>query len=321
MKPLISIVIPVYNVQSYLKDCLDSLVNQTYKNLQIIIVDDGSTDNSGKICDEYASSDNRITVIHQKNKGAGAAKNSGLELIKGVYFSMIDSDDYIELNTYEKMLDYMEQNSVDIVQYQYRKKYVDGIVNQENSCINGPQKISSKRYLQEMLSDWRYALFWNKLYKTELLSDTRFPDGRKIDDEFFTYKLICNADYILNVEDVCYNYRIRKTSVMNDSKEDRLISDRIDCFVERYHIVKEMYPSLQKLFYRHLSEILIIFKGKANSEELKTKIEENMKLFPYKRPSVIEIASNKLNLHKVSKNKNDVCNHTNTDSQNYQLYD
>ena len=91
----VSVVLPCYNVEKYIRESLDSIINQTYKNLQIILIDDGSTDSSGSICDEYAASDDRITVIHQKNAGAGAAKNAGLNLIKGEYFSIIDSDDYI----------------------------------------------------------------------------------------------------------------------------------------------------------------------------------------------------------------------------------
>ena len=116
MNDIISVVIPVYNVEKYLGECIESVINQTYSNLQIILIDDGSTDSSGIICDQYADKDKRITVVHQENAGAGAAKNRGLDLVKGKYFSIIDSDDYIELNMYEKMLDYINKFKVDIVQ-------------------------------------------------------------------------------------------------------------------------------------------------------------------------------------------------------------
>ena len=121
---LISVIVPVYNVEKYIRECLDSIVNQTYKNLQIILVDDGSTDNSGKICDEFAKKDSRITVVHQENQGAGAAKNTGLELIEGEYFSIIDSDDYIDLSMYEKMVSLMKQYDSDIVQCLFKQVYV-----------------------------------------------------------------------------------------------------------------------------------------------------------------------------------------------------
>ena len=318
MQSLISVVIPVYNVQKYLKNCLDSVVNQTYKNLQIIIIDDGSTDSSGAICDEYAEKDSRIVVIHQKNQGAGSAKNSGLELIKGDYFSIIDSDDYIELNTYEKMIEYMEKNNVDMVQCLFRKKYMDGSVNVKYlSGETDKQKMSATDFLQGMLNDWKYAVFWNKLFKRELLADVRFPENRKIDDEFFTYKLVCNAKDVLNVTDIFYNYRIRKTSVMNESKNDRLISDRIDCFDERFKIISDRYPKLKKLYYRHFSELLIIYHKNTCNEELKCKIENFMKKFPYKKPPITEKIKSKLTLHTKSVDSNN----EDTGEKNYQSFD
>ena len=130
MKPLISssevkmktvsVVIPVYNVEKYLPECLDSVIDQTYKNLQIIIVDDGSTDSSGKICDEYAEKDNRIIVVHQKNAGAGAAKNTALKIADGKYLAFVDSDDFLELDAFEHMVSILAKNSADIVQCCYR---------------------------------------------------------------------------------------------------------------------------------------------------------------------------------------------------------
>ncbi len=117
------------------RECLDSIVNQTYKNLQIILVDDGSSDNSGKICDEFAKKDSRITVVHQENQGAGAAKNTGLELIEGEYFSIIDSDDYIDLSMYEKMVSLMKQYDSDIVQCLFKQVYVNKIIMRQYSTL------------------------------------------------------------------------------------------------------------------------------------------------------------------------------------------
>lgn len=144
---LISVVIPVYNVEKYIRESLDSIINQTYKNLQIILIDDGSTDSSGSICDEYAASDDRITVIHQKNAGAGAAKNTGLDLIQGEYFSIIDSDDYIELNMYEKMVCYMENYRVDVVQCLFRNVFVNCKVDRKYIIkSNGIRKIKRNKF-------------------------------------------------------------------------------------------------------------------------------------------------------------------------------
>lgn len=264
----ISVVIPVYNVEKYLSECLDSVVNQTYKNLQIILVDDGSTDSSGKICDEYAEKDNRITVVHQKNAGAGAAKNTGLELIDGDYFSIIDSDDYIELDMYEKMVNSLEKYNSDIAQCLFRNVFVNDSFDRKYKIKgNYPKILTSKKFLSELLYDWKYAIFANKVFKTSLLKDIRFPVGRKIDDEFFTYKLICNSKKIVNIEDVLYSYRMRKTSVMNENDSDRLIYDRIDCFVERYNYIKKVYPSLERKYLLKLYDGLLYFKTQLNNTE------------------------------------------------------
>lgn len=278
MKPLISssedkmkkisVVIPVYNVEKYLSECLDSVVNQTYKNLQIILVDDGSTDFSGKICDVYAEKDNRITVVHQKNAGAGAAKNTGLELIDGDYFSIIDSDDYIELDMYEKMVNSLEKYNADIVQCLFKDVFVNDSFDRKYKLKgNYPKVLTSKRFLKEYLYDWKYAIFWNKLFKSSLLKEIRFPVGRKIDDEFFTYKLVCNAKKVVNIDNILHNYRMRKTSVMNENDTDRLIYDRIDCFVERYDYIRKKYPSLDKKYLTKLYDSLLYYKTQVNNTE------------------------------------------------------
>ena len=284
---LITVVVPVYNVEKYIRESLDSIINQTYKNLQIILIDDGSTDSSGTICDEYAASDNRITVIHQKNAGAGAAKNAGLNLIKGEYFSIIDSDDYIELNMYEKMVCYMENYHADVVQCLFRNVFVNCKVDRKYIIkSNGIRKIKRNKFLKEYLYDWKYAIFWNKLFKSSLLKNIRFPIGRKIDDEFFTYKLICNSEYILNSQDVLCNYRMRQSSVMNDNADKRLIMDRIDCFVERYEYVSERFPELEALYYQKLADALIYYKNIVpdDIEVLNSLINK----YPLKKRSIID---------------------------------
>lgn len=284
---LISVVIPVYNVEKYIRESLDSIINQTYKNLQIILIDDGSTDSSRSICDEYAASDDRITVIHQKNAGAGAAKNTGLDLIQGEYFSIIDSDDYIELNMYEKMVCYMENYRVDVVQCLFRNVFVNRKVYRNYIVKSKPiRKVSRNKFLKEYLYDWKYAIFWNKLFKTSLLKNIRFPIGRKIDDEFFTYKLICNSEHIVNTQDVFYNYRMRQSSVMNENADKRLILDRIDCFVERYEYVSERFPELEVLYYQKLADALIYYKNIVldDIEALNSLINK----YPLKKRSIID---------------------------------
>lgn len=296
-KTLVSVIIPVYNVEKYIRECLDSIVNQSYKNLQIILVDDGSTDNSGKICDEYAKKDSRITVVHQENQGAGAAKNTGLDLIKGEYFSIIDSDDYIDLSMYEKMVSLMKQYDSDIVQCLFKQVYVNKIIMRQYSTLKKSCTVlTQQKYLQHFLHDWKFAIFATKIFKTSLLGGVRFPVGRKIDDEFFTYKLVCNAKRIVNTTAPFYFYRMRKSSVMNNNAKDRLIYDRIDCFVERYEYVSSRFPKLRKTYYNKLSDSLLLYKSKLGTDD--DKLNELLLKYPYKQPNVITKISNRFRRQK-----------------------
>jgi glycosyltransferase involved in cell wall biosynthesis len=242
------VVAPVYNVENYFVEFIESVINQTYKKLQIILVDDGSTDNSGFLCDEYAKKDCRITVVHQENQGAGAAKNTGLDLVKGEYFSIIDSDDYLELNMYERMLNSFFTENCDVVQCMFYNAFVNNkYPRQFNFQQKNKNALSSQRFLYEMIYDWKYRIFWNKLFKTSLLQDIRFPVGRKIDDEFFTYKLICNAKKIVNINDCLYNYRMRKSSVVHANSKNVLLKDMLDCFIEREEYISQRYPNLKSI--------------------------------------------------------------------------
>lgn len=304
----ISVVVPVYNVEKYLKECLDSIIHQTYKDLQIILIDDGSTDSSGSICDEYAIIDNRITVVHQVNQGAGAAKNTGLELINGDYFVLLDSDDYIELDMLEIMMNQMIYHRVDIVQCLFLHEAISGSL-QANYVFQRKKmrKISPSEFLYEMLFDWKYALFWNKLFKRDMLKCIRFPQDRKIDDEFFTYKLIGNSASILCIDNCFYHYRMRKTGVMNGNTKYRLITDRVESFEERYEFIAKRFPSLKKDFYKHLSEYidyeLIHTEDIALIEYLNKKHDE----YPLKKPPIMQRIKMRIKLatsNKTPKNRN-----------------
>lgn len=286
--PLISVVIPVYNVESYLEECLNSVVKQTYSNLQIILVDDGSTDNSGSICDRYASQDSRITVVHQKNQGAGAAKNTGLEEVAGEYLSIIDSDDYLDQNYYKIMLAAITETNADTVQCLFTSQFRDKSFNRNYSFPSSHNRVlTTQEYLFEMLYDWKYAVFWNKLFKTKLLGNARFPVGRKIDDEFFTYKLICNSKKIININNVLYHYRMRDTSVMTssanfDTGKDRLLTDRTDSFLERYNYVSKKFKRLEPFFYIHLSNYIADCLKKALLDDTKVVFKKYQKQYPQK---------------------------------------
>ena len=206
-EPLISIVVPVYKVEKFLEKCIDSIINQTYKNLEIILVDDGSPDNCGKICDEYAKKDKRIKVIHQQNGGLSAARNTGITKATGKYISFIDSDDYIEKDYIELLYTTIKQSKADIAIGSHTVIYDTGTKLQK---ATGEKSIlKPKEVLERILYDNNidYSA-WAKLYKIELFTNIKYPEGRLFEDAATTYKLIDISKKIAVNSKSIYNYII-----------------------------------------------------------------------------------------------------------------
>ena len=256
---MVSIIIPVYNVEKYLSECLDSVVNQTYKNLQIIVVDDGSTDSSGKICDEYAEKDNRITVIHQKNAGAANAKNTGLDNVKGDYLAFIDSDDWVELNWIETMVTALEKYGVDVVECGFDNVFVDAV--EEGKVYKDGKVLTTEDYFKQYNENWVSVIFWNKLFKSHLSSNIRFRKERRcIDDEFYTYKVVSNGKSMVRISNVLYHYRQRKSSAAHSSKNLlQITDDNLDVLVERYKWIVKRFKELRKLYLSHDIDTLMFY--------------------------------------------------------------
>lgn len=276
----VSVVIPVYNVEKYLPECLDSVINQTYKNLQIILVDDGSTDSSGKICDEYAEKDNRITVVHQKNAGAGAAKNTALKIADGKYLAFVDSDDFLELDAFEHMVSILAKNSADIVQCCYR----DVFVNKKIDAIKDKDSFGSYTtddYLKRYTTDWSCGLLWDKLYLRKLFDGIYFEEGHVVDDEYFTYQGVMNAKKIIIDSQIIYNYRKRISSVSYIPEHmERIIFDRLDYLSKRRIKVIKRFPYLKETFNRHYVNMLIWLSDDPYlTNESLDEIKKQMKIF------------------------------------------
>lgn len=254
---IISVIIPVYNVEKYIGECLDSVINQTYKKLQIILVDDGSTDSSGKICDEYAEKDNRITVVHQKNAGAGAAKNTALKIADGKYLAFVDSDDFLELEAFEHMINILENNNANIVQCCYR----DVFVNRKIDAIKDKDSFgtyTTEDYLERYTTDWTCGLLWDKLYLRNLFDNIYFEEGHVVDDDYFTYQGVMNAKKIIVDSQVIYNYRKRSSSVSYIPEHmERIIFDRLDYLSKRRIKIISRFPSLKETFNKHYVNMLI----------------------------------------------------------------
>ncbi len=257
MDSLISVIIPVYNVEKYLKQCIDSVIGQTYRNIEIILVDDGSTDSSGTICDNYAVNDSRIRVIHQDNSGAGAARNTGLKEATGDYIAFVDSDDWLELDAFSYMLTIINKNKADIVQCGFFDEYTDKTIKHSTPTEN--KQLNQIGYLRLFTQDWTCALLWDKLYRASLLKDIFFETGRIIDDEFYTYQVVMNACLIARDVKPIYHYRQRKSSVTGElSNLERIVRDKIDYLLIRKRSISKKYPELRKEFNRHFL-IMMLF--------------------------------------------------------------
>jgi len=244
--PTVSVIIPVYNVAPYIDECIQSVINQTYGNLEIIIIDDGSTDGSEKICDDFDGTDSRIRVFHQNNKGLGAARNKGLDSSSGEIISFLDSDDSFHPEMIEKLLGYMLENESDIAVCGFFSCEENGRMNDENSSKRfTPSEccLSSEEALKKLIQyDINFSV-WNKLYKRTLFETIRFPEGRYYEDVCTTPYLIENAEKVTVISDNLVYYRIRKSSISNNINIES-IKDRIQSFNELDDFISNRIPSI-----------------------------------------------------------------------------
>ena len=212
--PLISIIVPVYNSQLFLNNCLDSLIKQSYNNIEIILVDDGSTDSSAEICDEYATIDNRIKVIHKTNEGVSCARNTGLDNCKGDYIAFVDSDDCVEKDYIETMYERMVFDNVDIVICNY------DIIDDNNGfcynhCFNINGVYNTNSFLANYLSlNIETDECWGKLYKASVLSNVRFEKYYMAEDSLFVFECLTNSKSVSILNEKLYHYRIVNSSIM-----------------------------------------------------------------------------------------------------------
>ena len=212
-KPLISVIVPVYRVEQYLDRCLVSLTGQTYENIEILLVDDGSPDGSGAICDAWAEKDKRVQVIHQENAGGGAARNAALDRARGEIFAFVDSDDYVAPDMFDHLFGLL-QTGADIAECAYLETTDDDAHFPEEG--GQTWEYTPEQAMTCHIADTHFRqLIWNKLYRKAVVADTRFPVGTKIDDEYFTYQLLGRAKKLIRSDKICYAYRQQAGSVMH----------------------------------------------------------------------------------------------------------
>ena len=280
----VSIVVPVYNVEKYITECLESLIAQTYTNLEILIIDDGSTDSSGVISDEFAGKDSRIRVFHKKNEGLSAARNFGLERVTGDYISFIDSDDYIDHTFVEKLLQCLIENEADMAFCNYYycwEKYNDPATSL--SRIKEKRTFSPDEYLKLFYTyGGPYAVVWNKLYRRAVYKDIRFKVGIKTEDAQIALSMVDQCKLIANTTEVLYYYRQRNGSIMAGNKEKLLLSD-MSWLEEHMHKLKDsdrmtLYYTALKL-YISIIEKRIMYCGKDVLPDVKKRLNAAMREF------------------------------------------
>lgn len=237
---LISVIVPVYKVEPYLDRCVSSIVNQTYKNLEIILVDDGSPDRCGAMCDAWAARDNRIRVIHQENQGGGAARNAALDVASGALIAFVDSDDYLAPNTYDYLYGLLEQGA-DIAECDYVEVTDDAAAfSQDGEVHTYPVQEALVAHIQDRFF---CQLIWNKLYRRAVIGAIRFPTGKKIDDEFFTYRVLGNAKTLTRSNRICYAYRQQEDSVMHSMDVQKRLQ-AVEAKAERQDYILAKFPAL-----------------------------------------------------------------------------
>lgn len=233
-KPLISVIIPAYNVAPYIRKSVQSVIEQTYKNLQIILIEDGATDDTGKICDDLAAQDSRIEVIHQKNGGLSAARNAGLNVAKGEWIAFLDSDDWIEPEMYEALLKLALDYDADISSCCSRNVYPDTTdkPTPKNEVVN---VLDTKGVIRDLLHQTivRFEV-WNKLWSRELIGDMRFKVGQVAEDVYWDRVLFLKANKFVHTNRVLHNYVIDRPGNTNASfKIARLcIFNEFDLWIE-----------------------------------------------------------------------------------------
>lgn len=250
---LISVIVPVYNVEDYLEECINSILSQTYTNLEILIVNDGSTDNSLEILQKFSQKDSRISVFTKENGGLSSARNYAIDRANGKYFTFIDSDDYIDNNYIEILMKGLIDNDADISIVNYHHviegKIKNFINNDGTISVFSAKEIIEKMYSKKNDFIGMLQMAQCKLYKRELFDNIRYPIGKKYEDAFTTYKLYLNTTKIIYINKSLYSYRIRTGSITQSGYSVSDL-DVLEMFEERISILKERgYNTKTDMYY------------------------------------------------------------------------
>lgn len=255
MNPKVSIIVPAYKVENYLHKCIDSILAQTLSDFELILVNDGSPDNCGEICDEYAIKDSRVRVIHKENGGLATARNAGINIAKGEYIGFVDSDDWIEPNMYELLYGLCVENECEIANCSSIIYFKDRTVkNGSHSLIIHNRQEAMKAMLEGQLYD---EVVWTKLFKRSLFGETRFKEGAVYEDTDFTYKLIHKSNKVGSIGAPMYHYIKRDNSTMDQAIKNIRI-DSVVIYDQMYKFMEKNYPELLGLVTYKLANCAMV---------------------------------------------------------------
>lgn len=281
--PLVSVIIPVYKVEPYLRRCIDSIIHQTYRNLEIILVDDGSPDNCGAICDEYALRDTRVKVIHKENNGVSAARNTGLDNASGKYVGFVDSDDHIVPEMYERLMMAIESDQADIVFCSYYSELSPTDIRSDYSV---ELSLPTGEYQERMRYGMSSVEVWSRLFRSNLFDGIRFPEGRRYEDFIIMPALYDKANKIVGIDDRLYYYNLYNISSIM-ALTNKTLSNQFEelcAYVERVRSInsddKRFYQNAVRLavnraFYVLMNNVVVPFLTGEQLDYILTFLQEN----------------------------------------------
>lgn len=282
----ISVIVPVYKVEPYLDKCVSSIVNQTYTNLEIILVDDGSPDNCPAMCDAWAEKDSRIRVIHKTNGGLSDARNAGMTVATGELMAFVDSDDWIAPDMYEYLYQRLTEDNSDIAACGVQLMWENGtmrMLTREGSCVLNREE-AMKAIIQE---SWLKQPVWYKLYKTDLIRDILFPMGKCHEDVFWSYQAVGSAKKVSVSDHVGYYYLQRGGSIMGAGYSLKRL-DAVEAKVQRCAYIQERFPALSPLAIKDLwftciyqGQLALRALNKAEAEKILTYFENLVETHPF----------------------------------------
>ena len=281
MEDLITVVVPVYNVAQYLDRCFENLTKQTYQNIEILLIDDGSTDRSGEICDSWSARDPRIRVFHKPNGGLSDARNFGLHHASGSYIAFLDGDDWYDLRFLEVMHRAITQTGADIAECDYLYTTDKESRNTHNPVVSPPKIFTGRECFHQYLQTTFFVGVWNKLYRRELIAGMPFQIGVFHEDEYWTYRIFSIARKVCRLGYVGYYYFHRSDSIVHTAPSLKRISNAFEACCERVDFIEAHYPEYASVGYSKMMYTCMYLYNQVIRSEIPEKAELMEQLLSY----------------------------------------